>query len=144
MSRKTPKYSHEPKPVRQARYANDPSVRGTPLAWRFSHSDRNGPFAWTRVYASGDQNAVMERLSDFETVSETELREEGSHFVELSQLGREASERLFALRLDDLDCLFSLRISGPKRVWAVHQGGLMRVLWYDPEHQVCPSFKKHT
>jgi hypothetical protein len=38
---------------------------------------------------------------------------------------------------------FSLRINSPARVWGIRDEYVLRVLWRDPRHEVCPSKKKH-
>lgn len=45
---------------------------------------------------------------------------------------------------DDLDQLFSLRLTVRKRVWGIKEGNIFWILWWDPEHEVCKSHKKHT
>ena len=48
------------------------------------------------------------------------------------------------IRQDDVDELMSFRLDSRGRVWCIQTGNIMRVLWWDPNHEVCPSFKKHT
>jgi hypothetical protein len=68
----------------------------------------------------------------------------GSHSVAVDDLCSDARERLLKLRMDEQGQLYSLRITGEQRVWGVRDIAILRVLWWDPEHQVCPSPKKHT
>jgi len=42
------------------------------------------------------------------------------------------------------DALYSLRLSGKLRLWGVRDRSVLQLLWYDPEHQVCPSPLKNT
>jgi hypothetical protein len=140
---KTPKYAKEPEAQKKPKF-EDKKVKGAPLSWRFSHHDREGPFQWSKVFENGDLQEVMIRLASVEGLAEHELAQDGSHPIELHKLCKEAQDRLTHLRHDDLDTVFSLRISGPKRLYCIHHGNIMRVLWYDPDHQICPSPKKHT
>jgi len=48
------------------------------------------------------------------------------------------------LELDDTTELYELHISGLKRVWGLRHEPAFWPLWWDPEHTVCPSKKKHT
>ena len=73
-----------------------------------------------------------------------QLREGGSHVVEVSACSAEAQKRLRDMRREDIDGLYSLRITGRKRVIAVKLDHLLALLWWDPDHQVCPSTKKNT
>lgn len=113
---------------------------GLPMAWRFSSADLNGAWPW------GDAVPlqVFRKLADFESLSMTELRSAGSHPVELGQLAKSARDRLAAIEKDDIDELFSLRISGRERIWCITDRNVMRVLWYDPRHEVCPALLRHT
>ncbi len=88
--------------------------------------------------------AVLGTLSDLETMSETDQQKRGCHFIAIEKLSKEAQQRLSQIQLDDLDELYSIRLNGRGRVFCVHRPQYMRVLWFDPEHQVCPSTLKHT
>lgn len=112
--------------------------------WRFSAADKDGPFAWSRLSDPAVYKSVSERLHQFETMDELSIGRSGSHAVDVGSLCKEAKDRLAKIELDDIDELFSFRIDGPTRVWCRPLQGVMLVLWWDPEHQVCPSIKKHT
>jgi hypothetical protein len=68
----------------------------------------------------------------------------GSHFVEVTNIDGEAQRRLTAIGKDEQAQLFSLRITGEMRLWGVQDVAILRVLWWDPKHTVCPAPKKHT
>jgi len=40
--------------------------------------------------------------------------------------------------------LFSFAIDGRRRVWGIRREHVLCLLWWDPNHQVCPSQKKAT
>lgn len=141
---KAPRYAREPETEKKPKFSEDARVKGAPLSWRFSHHDREGPFRWGAVFENGDLHEVIERLASVEGLTEQDLARDGSHAIELHKLCKDARDRLTHLQHDDLDTVFSLRVSGAKRVFCIHHGNIMRVLWYDPEHKVCPAPKKHT
>ncbi|GFO82208.1 MAG: hypothetical protein A49_18350 [Methyloceanibacter sp.] len=68
----------------------------------------------------------------------------GSHFVNFEKLCPAAQKRLGELEKDEQGALFSVRIQGKMRVWGIRDVGILRILWFDPNHQVCPSKKKGT
>jgi hypothetical protein len=140
----SPKQSPKVAPNSQAKAPNFIQMRGGALTWRFSTADRGGPFAWPTLEDASSYKSVSERLHQFETMTEADIAQSGSHAVEISSLSKDARDRLTQIKLDDLDELFSFRIDGPTRVWCRPLGSLMLVLWWDPEHLVCPSNKKHT
>ena len=66
------------------------------------------------------------------------------HLVKVENLSAEAQGYLDRVGLDDVDELVSLRLSGRERVWGILDENILNLLWWVPEHQVCPSLKKHT
>lgn len=138
-SQKTPKIGATPTPEKKPIY-QDPCVEGHPLAWRFSGCDREGPFGWA-IQPDSKYREVIEKLHEFEGKTWAEILDTGSHPIETHKLSNEARERLVSLKRDDLDELVSFRLSGPNRVWCDQNGHIMRVLWWDPNHQVYPTLK---
>ncbi len=86
----------------------------------------------------------MEHLHEFETMDLDTIQRQGSHPVEVVRLARKARDRLAEIKQDDVDYLRSFRITAKKRVWCIPDRNIMRVLWWDPNHTVCPSLKRHT
>ena len=72
------------------------------------------------------------------------IMKQGSHPIESRDLIKQARERLEDIKQDDADYLMSFRITGKSRVWCIPDRNIMRVLWWDPNHSVCPAPKKHT
>lgn len=66
------------------------------------------------------------------------------HAVKVSSIIPEAQRRLMELQLDDTDQLWRFRFDGETRLWGLRDGSCFLVLWWDPEHKVCPSKLKHT
>lgn len=108
------------------------------MAWRFSSCDRTGPFAWS-IDDDGKFREVIERLSEFEGKNWNEITATGSHPMPVAKLSDIAKKRLVFLEMDDLDELMSLRMNGPSRVWCIRSGHIMRVFWWDADHQVYPT-----
>lgn len=141
--KKQPRVAVEPAPEKFPKAA-EPHVDGLPLAWRFSACDKGGSWAWTGLDAAGEYKRVMEKLHQFETMNWSEIGRDGSHPIEVSKLAKGARDRLTRIKQNDLDDLMSFRLTGKNRVWCVRDRNIMRVLWWDPDHTVCPSIKKHT
>ena len=145
---KSPKFKVEPKAEKNARASFDPesSNRQTPC-WQLSQIDFEGPWGWGDMGRDVLLDEIHRKLSNFESMTWGEIlaatggRRSGnnSHFVSIEDLCREARQRLEELRRNDLDELFSLRLTGRGRVWGVRIGRVLQVLWYDRDHQVCPS-----
>ena len=69
-----------------------------------------------------------------------------NHASDVVTFCKSARDRLTELALDDRDELTSLRLAGKARVWGFFDAldGAFYVVWFDPNHKVCPSQKKHT
>ena len=67
-----------------------------------------------------------------------------NHTVAVTSLCKEAQDRLLDIQLDDQDALVSLRFGSRERAWGFREKNYFFLIWWDPEHKVCPSFKKHT
>ncbi len=112
--------------------------------WAFRIVDLGGPWCWG-VIQGPVLAEVLARFRDYESMTWEQIDgPTGSHGVEPWKLSREAQSRLTEIRQDDASELFSLRITGRRRVWGILDEHVLRILWWDPEHQVCPSPKKHT
>ena len=70
----------------------------------------------------------------------TELRGPGNHRITNQQLDSEAQSRLQEMELDDAE-LWSFRITGRLRFWCVKTENIFSLLWWDPNHQICPSLR---
>ena len=114
------------------------------MAWRFSACDKNGPYCWSNFESSDKFKEIIEKLHEFETMTMEALKGGGSHPVEVHKLDKTARDRLVTLMRDDIDELMSFRLNGKNRVWCVREENIMRILWWDPNHKVCPANKKNT
>ena len=79
-----------------------------------------------------------------EKMTWTDLRNHGCHLVSIEDLCKTAQTRLIDINQDDKDELYSIRLSGKVRVWGVKESNVIRLLWWDPEHEICPSLLKNT
>jgi len=104
------------------------------------------PFGWHKI-DEPTLHKIRERLQNFETMTWGEILLQGRknhHFIRTSDLCPEARNRLEELKQDDIDRIVSLRLSSLERIYGILEDGILRLLWWDPEHRVCPSIKKHT
>lgn len=86
---------------------------------------------------------LVEKLKAAESMTWQEHVSSGrSHNVERHKLCSEARRRIRDLDLDDVEMFFSLRLTGKERIWGIRSGGVLRVMWWDPEHVICPSPKR--
>ena len=129
------------RPDRKQPRADIPKRDNKP-SWRFSTVDRNGPFAWP--IGTARELTIVEKLHSFDSMSWTQISGTNHHAIPINRLSRLAQTRLQEIELDDIEELFSFHLQGKPRIFCIRDMDIAKLLWYDPEHQVCPSKKKHT
>ena len=73
-----------------------------------------------------------------------DLGRNGSHHIPVSRIIPQARKRLEEIHQADIDDLYSLRLTGVQRIIGIRDRNNLKILWWDPEHEVCPANKKHT
>jgi hypothetical protein len=111
--------------------------------WRFSLLDWDGPWGWRDVEANKWQE-ILQKLGHFETRTWADIKSDGNAVDIQNSPNPEASKRLTEIHLDDIEELFSLRLSGKERIWGILDNHIFKLLWWDPNHEVWPSTKKYT
>lgn len=144
---KTPYIKLPPSPSKQPQIASDPNrFYHFPPAWRISTLEMCGPFGWHGIDGKTLQY-IQQKLASFESMTWEEILVKGktyNHFIEVASLIKVARDRLEYLKLDDIDEVCSLRLDGKKRVYGIRHQVALSLLWWDPDHKICPSQKKHT
>ncbi len=139
--KKQPVINKAPHPTKTIK---DRYKQSSSFTWSFQLIDFEGQFGWKNCASPEKFQDVLAKKKAFELMSFQELSQQGSHGISLSQLSKKAKDRLKDLSLDDLDELYSFRISGRERFWCIRDNAIMKVLWWDPHHEICPSIKRHT
>jgi hypothetical protein len=137
-----------PTPAKSPKTAVNPSnfyhVRP---AWRVKHMQLVSPFGWHEL-DSAKLVAVREKLAHFESMTWGEILVTGkklNHVVKVHRLCPTARGRLEEIfGAIDVDALVSLRLSAVERIWGILDNEVLQVLWWDSEHEVCPSLVRHT
>jgi hypothetical protein len=63
-----------------------------------------------------------------------------SHNIPIHNLIKEARDRITELNID-ADELMSVRLTGTERVFGILEEGVLDIIWFDRNHEICPSFK---
>jgi hypothetical protein len=116
-------------------------------SWSFSILDRFAPVGgWVRL-TTDDHDELLERFQAWEksTWHDILMRDaRNNHRIDVDRCCAASQQRLKFLGLDDLDQLVSLRVNTRARVIGILDRGVFKLLWWDPEHEVCPSPMPHT
>ncbi|MHB1462347.1 MAG: hypothetical protein ACYC1M_13765 [Armatimonadota bacterium] len=115
----------------------------TPL-FSFQYLDKGGEWCIYEKAEAPDILGLMRDLGNYEQMKWNELLRGGSHRISVESLTRKAQDRLYDIKQADIEELFSISITNKKRLWGIRDRHILRLLWWDPNHEVCESNKKHT
>ena len=116
------------------------------VAWRTGWMDHGGPWDWSNVEKEKFVE-ILQKLGHWEQKTWAQIMAEdptNQHDVEVPAMIKDAQDRLVEKNLDDYDSLFRFRFSGRERLWGVRAENIFYLLWWDPEHEVCPSVLRNT
>lgn len=114
------------------------------ITWCFSIIDLHGPYCFSKIKSPEGLIDLLDKLRNYEARNYFEIVGDKSHWISVQSCDKQAIDRPKEIKLDDIDQIFSLRLTGKCRVHGLWQGRRFLILWYDPEHAVCPSHLKHT
>ncbi len=114
-------------------------------AWQFRQIDWSGLWGWHKLEANKWQE-ILTKLGHFETRTWADIKSDGNnHSVDIQNSPNpEVLKRLAEIHQDDIDELFSLRLSGKERLWGILDNHILKILWWDMNHEVWPSKKKQS
>lgn len=121
----------------------------------FKHADRSymdgkGPWGYHR--GPKESHEVSALLCEMSAVTWGEIenqmtgnynnRHKKHHDQPIESLCSEAQDRIAELHLEEYmpsDQMFRFRNSGTARLWGFRAGSVFHVVWWDPDHKVCPT-----
>jgi hypothetical protein len=136
------KESPAPRKVAKTRENPDSSNDQTPV-WLFGSLDLGCP--WCGDITAELAAHVLSKIKSYESMTWGQILadQKRNHSVALADCSKDARDRAIELDLD-IDELFRLRFNGTQRLWGIRDRQHFKLVWWDPEHQVCPSTLKHT
>ena len=115
------------------------------IVWNVSQIDDNGEWGWRSVSCSFFFKEIWGKMRNFESMTWAEIEGETHHMIPVSSIITSAQKRLAELGHDHEDSLASFHINGKQRLWAIRRSANeFYLLWWDPKHKICPSYKRHT
>lgn len=116
--------------------------------WSFRRIDTLHP-RWSIKSCNALYDHIILKLKDYEGMTWQEImsasggRSSGtnSHFEDVSDLCKEAQARLIEMHMEDVDRIFSLRLTSLERLYGILDNGIFFVIWYDSNHEIYPSGK---
>ena len=118
----------------------------------FDKIDRSGNYAFDVNREDFDHKEVLWKMVDYSSMTWGEVKrqthDDGKskhHFLTPGSLSIGAVERLKAKDLEEFsDYIFSFALQNKIRIVGIRNGEKFHVLWYDPNHEICPSKMRHT
>ena len=116
-------------------------------AWRFSRSKRynSSKYGWSSL--NSKLFYVVEKLHELEEQTWADIFRDRKkhHHIAVDKLIPDA-QRLVQAHEEDVDQVFSIHISSTERIFGIIEPGvgILNIIWWDPEHEICPSKKKYT
>ena len=144
--RKNPGFGEIVRETKTPRIAEHPNFPYSKPNWAVSMMEIYGEFGWGKIGRS-DLDRVRKRLGNFEGMTWNEILIQGGgrhHPIPIPKISKAAKKRLEEIRQDDIEELMSLSLTGQERILGIRENSTLRLLWWDPEHRVCPSKMKHT
>jgi len=145
MAQKRVRKGETPHPTKTPRI--EPSLRPSlddKPAWQVSILDIDGPWGWQNIDKTHFFDHILPKIQHFESMMWKEILGRDNHEVNVEQVSKAAQKRLTEIRLDDFERLVSLRFGGSERLWGLKINNILKIIWWDPNHEVYPSSLKHT
>lgn len=148
--KKLPRHSSEIQKNKVPGYSpeNSPdSILKLKPSWRFGLMDITGQWGWGNVESKEKLLKITDKLKVFEAMTWEEIGKKGvSHPMPKDRITRYAQKCLSGKRIDadELETLYSLRLSSRERVWGIREREVFYFLWWDPEHSVYPVEPRNT
>jgi hypothetical protein len=111
-------------------------------SWRFSSVDLSGSFKWPKN--QNEELEILQKLHSFDSMVWSEILGSDHHMIQKNSLSKAAKDRLTEIKQDDIDEMISFHFSGKKRIFGIRDRNIVKLLWWDTDHKVCPSKLKHT
>ena len=131
---------------RRARTFNPPDPTGK-IVVQFGRFDLDGEWCLSKIEPD-ELRTLLGRIRAIETMTESEAfnygDEPGKDYAVADLPTKAAQDRLVELEYDDEDQISRLRVTGSGRLYGFRRAERFYALWWDPEHTIWPSRKKHT
>jgi hypothetical protein len=141
MDKKRPRTKFRPESGKEPRNEPLPDYSNQYPSWSFRRMDINGPWCFYKDGANHIKT-IIEGLRPYEDKLWKEIPGDRDHAIKRKSLCQKAQNRLKEIGLDDTEEVFSIHLGSLPRVIGIRDGAVLRLLWWDIKHEVCPSHKK--
>lgn len=120
------------------------------VVFYFDRLDRDGHFAFNVLRDKFNYKEVLTKIVEYSNLTWSEIKlqthdksnKSKHHFLEYSGLSKLARDRISKLDMEsEIDAIFSFALQNKLRLIGIRENEKFHVVWYDPEHEFCPSGK---
>ena len=144
MRNKRARQSRNPRSRKHVASSPIVSTQNKRLVWKMSEIDDNSPWGWNHITCPDFLRNIWDKMRNFETMTWVEILGRDHHQIPVTNIIRQAQKRLEELGHDDAETLVFFHITGRQRIWAIRSGEEAFLLWWDPNHEICPSHLRNT
>jgi hypothetical protein len=124
----------------------DPGYNRIRACWRIQKLQLVSPYGWHEL--SPTEIAQMQRkLAQFEGRTWNEIfvnDKKYNHSVPVSEFDCPTAKQWMRTNLPREDELWTLYLGSTERIWGIRRDGAFHIIFWDPDHQIKLSHKKHT
>ena len=114
--------------------------------WRIQRLQLVDPYGWRAI--TPDQLAYIKtKLAEFEAKDWNPIfvtEKQHNHPTDVASFDCPQAREWMRRNMPTEDVLWTLRLSGKERIWGILRDGVFHLLFWDPNHQIKASEKKHT
>lgn len=143
MSLKKPKWKQKPRVEKKAVVSSVYEREDGKVIFSFQWFDGVSRWETGQNKNVHDFWEISEKLKSFEQKkwSYIAANSDRDHQIPFTDLKDFAQKAAIKKRLEQFDGIWSFHLSGIQRLWGVKAGDYFMVIWWDPEHLICPSIK---
>lgn len=131
------------KEVRGGKKFEKESERNRKISWQFSIMDIKAKWTTKDIEKDFFWKSMFGKIKSYESQTLAEFNMPlHNHRIPKSNICTEARNRLIEINQDDVDELYSIDFNSSKRLWGILDGTVYKILWWDPNHEICLSKKR--
>jgi len=142
--RKNPRRAVTPPSGKTPRREQDPiNFDSSFFQWRVhdTYIDYDHPnLGWQNVDTIELLRSIITTLQSYEGLTWAEVKTKPHcHSKDIDELKQQLQNRLNERKLDYVERLFQICMGSIHRIWGYRERRVFYLMWYDPEHDVCPT-----
>lgn len=117
------------------------------ITWQFNIFDfGHEKWGFKKISRETLVDKILNKMSGLDTMTWGELlkKKKKYHYIPINRICLDAQKRLQELNQNDIDQLFVMHFENKSCLWGIRDGRALKVIWWDPDHQVYPTEPKRS